>query len=309
MLNMLLLAFGGCKEDQGIFEPKLSAGIFFTPSKTGVVLEDVTVALSSKPVNLDFGVGLYREASSDITVDVGIDPDLVADFNKRNATNYSLLPEGTVKLSTEQITIKKGARSIDPQQVILNTAHLDENITYLLPIRIKKVSGEEIQLNQAMATRYFAIKGSLINIAKGKKTEQSTTNGSATSDRAVDGNTNGAFSAGSVTHTLEGLPEQWWEVDLGVVSPRIKEINIYNRTDCCGIRLSNYYIFVSDVPFTGTSVASSLSQPGVSAFFQDKQAASPSTISIGKTGRYVRVQLAQGTLPLAIAEMEVLGVE
>jgi len=34
----------------------------------------------------------------------------------------------------------------------------------------------------------------------------------------------------------------------------------------------------------------------------------PTTIPIERTGRHVRVQLSQGTQPLAIAEREVLGV-
>lgn len=307
LINVFCIILGGCKEDKGIFETTPSAGIFLTPSKTGVILEDATVVLSSTPVNLNFGVALYREAASDVLVELGIDQSLIEEFNRKNSTSYSPMPEGAARLSQEQLTIKKGNRSDEPIQIVLNTGLLAENTTYLLPLRIKKATGGGIELDEATTIRYYAIKGQLANIAKGKKTQQSTTNGSATSDKGVDGNVNGALSGGSVTHTLEGLAEQWWEVDLGGVSSRIKQVNLYNRTDCCGIRLSNYYIFVSDVPFTGTSVSSSLSQSGVTAFFQAGQAGSPSIIPVERTGRYVRVQLSQGTLPLAIAELEVLG--
>ncbi len=58
--------------------------------------------------------------------------------------------------------------------------------------------------------------------------------------RAVDGNRNGAFSGNSVTHTSEPSTEAWWQVDLGAVAA-IDRIEIYNRTDCCGERLSNYW--------------------------------------------------------------------
>src|SRR5207253_6427305 len=33
----------------------------------------------------------------------------------------------------------------------------------------------------------------------------------------------------------------WWSVDLGSVQ-HIRQINIYNRTDCCSSRLSHYLV-------------------------------------------------------------------
>lgn len=65
---------------------------------------------------------------------------------------------------------------------------------------------------------------------------------------ANDGNTSGNFWDGSVTHTAagyffgaEGWPGQFWYVDLG--SERVvNAVNIFNRTDCCSERLSNYNI-------------------------------------------------------------------
>jgi hypothetical protein len=37
----------------------------------------------------------------------------------------------------------------------------------------------------------------------------------------------------------------WWQVDLGG-KKKISQIIIYNRTDCCVDRLSNYQVSVSD---------------------------------------------------------------
>jgi hypothetical protein len=49
---------------------------------------------------------------------------------------------------------------------------------------------------------------------------------------AIDGNTDGNFSEGSVT--LNAAPENpgWWEVDLGATSP-IGQVQLWFRTDCC----------------------------------------------------------------------------
>jgi hypothetical protein len=56
--------------------------------------------------------------------------------------------------------------------------------------------------------------------------------------------TDGKFLDGSVTHTNyeQGA---WWQVDLGG-QKNIKQIIIYNRTDCCANRLSNYQVSISN---------------------------------------------------------------
>jgi hypothetical protein len=61
---------------------------------------------------------------------------------------------------------------------------------------------------------------------------------------AVDGNTDGQFFDGSVTHT-DGTDAGWWQVDLGMSQP-IGSIIIWNRTDCCESRLANYLVSISN---------------------------------------------------------------
>ncbi|WP_285710976.1 glycoside hydrolase N-terminal domain-containing protein [Microtetraspora sp. NBRC 16547] len=142
------------------------------------------------------------------------------------------------------------------------------------------------------------------NLALRKPAEQSSTypSGGGVASRAVDGNTNGDFSNTSVTHTnLENQP--WWQVDLGV-SQDIGEILVWNRTDCCSERLSDFYVLVSDSPFTSASLETTMQQPGVHAFRYAGTAGTPTRINIGKSGRYVRVQLTASNY-LALAEVQV----
>ena len=54
-------------------------------------------------------------------------------------------------------------------------------------------------------------------------------------DRAHDGNTEGEFAKGSVTHTSE-QSNPWWLIDLGDTKD-VGKIVIHNRSDCCGDRL------------------------------------------------------------------------
>jgi len=133
---------------------------------------------------------------------------------------------------------------------------------------------------------------------------QSSTLSPAVAGRAIDNNTDGNWANNSITHTYADA-EAWWHVDLGSVRS-IASIQLWNRTDCCSNRLSNFYVFVSDVPFTSTSVSATIAQSGVSNYFTSGEGGYPTTKTIGRTGRYVRVQLA-ATDYLSLAEVKVWG--
>ena len=137
----------------------------------------------------------------------------------------------------------------------------------------------------------------------GVTASQSTTAFGGDAARAIDGNTNGNWAGNSVTHTdpLDVAP--FWQVDLGSAQS-IDAITLYNRTDCCGGRLSNFTVLAgNDASFT-TSLYSSgniLNQP-----------TSPFTLSgVGVTAQYIRVRLDglgdTGETTLSLAEVEVLG--
>jgi hyaluronoglucosaminidase len=119
-------------------------------------------------------------------------------------------------------------------------------------------------------------------------------------DKAVDGD---RFNF-STTSGREAQP--WWQVDLGT-SADLEKIKIYNRTDCCAARTKDYYVLVSDQPFSGT-LADQLGKPGVRSHHETGQAGSPTTIETTGRGRYVRVWLASTTpVELNMAEVEVFG--
>ncbi|MEU2429122.1 hypothetical protein ABZ611_06295 [Streptomyces sp. NPDC007861] len=66
-------------------------------------------------------------------------------------------------------------------------------------------------------------------------------------------------------------------------------------------------MLVSNSPFGSGSLSQVLAQPGVTAYRQTGTAGRPTTITVGKGARYVRVQLAGATAtPLSLAEVRVL---
>lgn len=145
------------------------------------------------------------------------------------------------------------------------------------------------------------------NLALGKVATQSSTYGEGLASRAVDGVTDGSggpWAGGTITHTLEA-PENWWELDLGALAD-IQQLTLFNRTDCCGDRLSDFYVLVSDIPFVSSTLSGARNQPGVDAYHFPGAAAATENLTIGRSGRYVRVQLA-GTNYLSLAEVMVMG--
>lgn len=128
------------------------------------------------------------------------------------------------------------------------------------------------------------------NLAQGKPASQSTTGWGAEASRAVDGNTDGNFGNGSVTHTVYD-PQAWWQVDLlGLQNVGIVEL--YNRTDCCSDRLTNFKLLVSE---NGTDWTS-FNYPG--------QPPAKLAFAVNRAARFVKVQL-NGTNYLSLAEVRV----
>jgi hypothetical protein len=108
---------------------------------------------------------------------------------------------------------------------------------------------------------------------------------------------------------FENSVKRWWQVDLGA-EYEIQKIVLHNRTDCCKERLRNFKVYVGNVPFADVSEAALIAQSNWYTNYtgQVNNNATLTRVS-GKTGRYVRVQLNTGGVPLSLAEVEVYGRE
>lgn len=87
------------------------------------------------------------------------------------------------------------------------------------------------------------------NIAVGKESRQSSTYNDSTSvfgpQHANDGKTSAHVltKGDNCSHTEVNTRSYWWAVNLGQ-KYIIDSISIYNRQDCCGHRLADYYVYV-----------------------------------------------------------------
>lgn len=91
----------------------------------------------------------------------------------------------------------------------------------------------------------------IIETATGKELQtegsaiQSSLHGDGKAERAIDGNVDGVYDKGSVTHTNEST-SPWLLVDLGDTKD-IGKLVIHNRADCCGDRLKDAIVEIFDV--------------------------------------------------------------
>ena len=140
----------------------------------------------------------------------------------------------------------------------------------------------------------------LWNAARYGSASQSTTANGGVAARANDGNTDGNWGAGSVTHTGNTpIDNEWWEVDLGTLT-YVDRIHVWFRTDCCQTRNENLRLVIYDSAGPGRQEVWSQSvgtNPGSNKGFD----VSPPTL-----GRVVRVEHTTGTVDvLSLAEVQV----
>lgn len=147
---------------------------------------------------------------------------------------------------------------------------------------------------------------STFNVAPGGVATQSSLGYGGIPSRAIDTNISGNYSVtnGTITHTLLDT-NAWWELDLGQTHD-LKTVNIWNRADCCSERLSNFHLFVSDVPFASKGLAATQAQTGVSDFSYPNTSGRLTSMAVNRSGRYLRIQLS-GRNYLSLAEVEVFA--
>lgn len=136
------------------------------------------------------------------------------------------------------------------------------------------------------------------NIAVYGAASQSSTDYDGEASRAIDQNTNGEYTANSVTHTL-AEDNAWWQVEL-VGSHNIDEVVIFNRTDATSkSRLTNFTVYV-------------INSNGETTFSQSFTSYPDPSVTIyagGADGHIIKIQLDAIDTPLSLAEVEVYEVE
>lgn len=139
------------------------------------------------------------------------------------------------------------------------------------------------------------------NVAVGAGASQISTYQNGTADRAVDGNTEGDFTLGSVTSTLAGW-QNFWTANLGQNYP-VESVRIWPRTDIGNGGLDPFYVFVSANPIPDLAPELLLRTPGIRAIRHEGPMKEAWRMPANMVGQYIKVQLeAEGRLMMAEVE-------
>ncbi|MCG8475960.1 MAG: Ig-like domain-containing protein [Cytophagales bacterium] len=282
--NAIVLNLSGVKDADGQAGSGTAASPAFSidtrpPASTSLSLADSEITLNETAVL----TAVFSEAVT------GLD---ISDF---------MVPNG----SLSELSSANGGITFTAVFTPSNGVLDNENVISLNLAKISDLAGNAGQGTASTANFSIDTKNGPVNLALNKPASQSSLCCGGVPERAVDGNTSGVYGHKSVTHTL-ATSQPYWTVDLGKTA-KIDSIRIYNRSDCCAHRLSNFHVLVSEQPFANASLQGSQNQQGVTDFHHPGQGRYPSVIKVYKNARYVRVQLTGSTYALSLAEVEVMG--
>ena len=197
----------------------------------------------------------------------------------------------------------------DPNVQQLTYVHQLEGSSITLPVGMSaKYVRIQIGTLGTLSLAEVEVKGVAASVTELSLSDasQSSTAYSGLAARAIDGNTSGVWRNGSVTHT-RNESEPWWQAKLAD-NTYVSEVQLWNRTNCCTSRLTDFYVFTSDTPFQpNDSVNDLVNNPDVAWYFHAGPLADSNvTIPVGSSGPYVRIQLS-GVGTLSLAEVKVFG--
>lgn len=98
-------------------------------------------------------------APEDITVTLGVDPDLLAQYNSENGTSYVVPPSDIYSLPNS-VVIKKGQHQATVEVGITNNNSFDFNVNYGLPLKIVSTTTGTISNNFGKAVYSFSARNS-----------------------------------------------------------------------------------------------------------------------------------------------------
>jgi hypothetical protein len=146
-----------------------------------------------------------------------------------------------------------------------------------------------------------------VNLSTNRPATQSSTD-VGTAARAVDGNTNGVFAAGSVSRTASSS-QPWWQVDL-LTNSRVGNVTVHNRTDASADKLNNAVVFLSTASMSGRTYAQLMADSTVTKLNLGATPGAVTSLPTNTVARYVKVQSpATSAGVISLAEVTVTGTQ
>lgn len=103
-----------------------------------------SMAMLGEALTQNLTVRLSGATDHDVTVTLGVDESLLADYNNRMSTAYEVLPEEYYSLETETVVIPKGSVAAPSVALTIMPFKTEGGISYALPVKIASCTGAKI---------------------------------------------------------------------------------------------------------------------------------------------------------------------
>ena len=92
-----------------------------------------------------FEVRVEADAVSDVylTMTFKVDPEAVGSYNSKNGTSYPMLPSSAFEFTKNEVMVPRYNKSSSTAKVRITANGLEDNVVYLLPVSIDKVTGTD----------------------------------------------------------------------------------------------------------------------------------------------------------------------
>lgn len=116
------------------------------------------MVVEDTPTSYTVSVQATNKVSQDTKVTIAIDPAQVEKYNAENGTAYASIPESCVELGATELTIEAGSAVSTPTTVkVISTEAFEEGVSYMIPVSIKSVSGDGLDVIEASRTLLIRI--------------------------------------------------------------------------------------------------------------------------------------------------------
>jgi hypothetical protein len=136
--------------------------LYFTGTESSPA---TTLTVDTVPTSLGVSVSCSEKVTKDIKINIQIDSNLVASYNKTSGKSYKFPPKGSCMLVSDSVVIKKGSNVSESSKfIIISQDQFAEGINYCVPITITGEEGD-ISILEPSRTIYVIINKTIITQA------------------------------------------------------------------------------------------------------------------------------------------------
>lgn len=118
----------------------------------------VKFSVENTPAEYSVTATATYKATEDINVTFELDTAAVGRYNKEHNTTYYAVPESAIEISDLATLIKAGSSASSPVTVkVISTSPLIDGRSYLIPLTIKNVTGDDMTVLESSRTIFLRI--------------------------------------------------------------------------------------------------------------------------------------------------------